>query len=54
MAGTAARGRAMSSHQLQISGDGFDLRRQEAPASLEPAVVLLQAQHVLNQDIVAA
>jgi len=54
MAGTAARGRAMSSHQLQISGDGFDLRRQEAPAFLEPAVVLLQAQHVLNQDIVAA
>ena len=54
MAGTAARGRAMSSHQLQISGDGFDLRRQEAPAFLEPAVVPAQAQYVPNQCVVAA
>jgi hypothetical protein len=54
--GPDARGVAigMTMSPVAAPGDGFDLRCHDAPALLEPAVVLLQAQHVLNQDIVAA
>jgi len=44
----------MTMSPVAAPGDGFDLRRQDAPAFLEPAVVPSQAQYVPNQCVVAA